>query len=182
MKELIIDTETTGLIQGKDRIIELAIIEFKLNKSIKKIYHSYFNPESAKVSEGALRVHGITNEFLKSWPRFELEAGKILHIIDDNELIAHNARFDKQMLLHEFKLAGEPKPNARWHDTLELAKLLNPRGSNSLRALCKKYKIKSETNKHSALLDCELLALLYNRLLNIWIRSARDESWFNDTI
>ncbi|ATY93517.1 DNA polymerase III subunit epsilon [Candidatus Hodgkinia cicadicola] len=181
MKELIIDTETTGLIQGKDRVIELAIVEFKFNRLIKKVYHSYFNPENVKVGARALEIHGITNEFLEAWPKFKDEANKILQIINNSKLVAHNVKFDKQMLLHELKISGVCEPEVHWCDTLKLARLLNPRGSNSLRSLCRKYKIRAATNKHNALLDCELLALLYNKLLNVWIQS-NNESWFNDTV
>lgn len=111
VKELIIDTETTGLDYKRDRIVELAIVEFKPRGPIKKVYHSHFNPEPIKVSKEALRIHGITNEFLSTKPKFESEANKITQIINNNKLIAHNADFDKQMLAHELKLAHLDIPN-----------------------------------------------------------------------
>lgn len=110
-RELIIDTETTGLDYKKDRIVELAIVEFKLRGPIRELYHSYFNPEPIKVSKDALRIHGITNEFLSTKPKFESEADKITQIINNNKLIAHNAEFDKQMLTHELRLAHLDMPD-----------------------------------------------------------------------
>ncbi|XXN13857.1 MAG: exonuclease domain-containing protein [Candidatus Hodgkinia cicadicola] len=182
MKQLIIDTETTGLDFKKDRIIELAIVEFKPRSPIKLLYHSYFNPEPTKVSKEAFIIHGIDNKFLETQPKFEVEAGKILQIVNNNKLIAHNAKFDKQMLARELKLANLSTLNAQWYDTLKLAKLINPNGLNSLRALCKKYKIKCASVKHNALTDCELLALVYKELLAKKIKLSCSESWFNENM
>ncbi len=111
MKELIIDTETTGLDLKRDRVIELAIVEFKLRGAIKELYHSYFNPEPVKVCGGALKIHGITNEFLSAKHKFKFEANAIAQIINNSTLIAHNAEFDKQMLTRELKLASLSEPN-----------------------------------------------------------------------
>ncbi|AUG33824.1 DNA polymerase III subunit epsilon [Candidatus Hodgkinia cicadicola] len=180
-KELIIDTETTGLDHNRDRIVELAIVEFKLRGPIRKLYHSYFNPEPIKVSKEALRIHGITNELLSTKPKFESEANKITQIINNNKLLAHNAEFDKRMLTHELRLARLDIPNVCWFDTLKLANSLNPSKSNSLRALCKKYKIKEINSKHDALSDCKMLALVYRALLNSQLQTACAGSWFNNS-
>ncbi|XXM93378.1 MAG: exonuclease domain-containing protein [Candidatus Hodgkinia cicadicola] len=181
MREIIIDTETTGLNPRKDRVIELAIIEFKLHGPLKELYHSYFDPAPVEVSKGAFEIHGITNEFLKAQPKFKAQAKEVLQLVKGSKLIAHNAKFDKQMLTRELKLADLVMPNTCWYDTLKLAKLLNPSGSNSLRALCKRHKIGDASAKHNALSDCKLLALVYRTLLAMWAQLSCNESWFNNS-
>ncbi|XXM90202.1 exonuclease domain-containing protein [Candidatus Hodgkinia cicadicola] len=181
MRELILDTETTGLTEN-DRIIELAVMEFKLNKPAKKLYHSYFKPGSTRVSKEAFKIHGVSDEFLKTQPEFKTEANKILKTINCNKLIAHNAEFDKRMLMREFALANVHMQDVCWLDTLELARTLYPRSPISLRTLCKRYKIKVAATKHDALFDCKLLSLVYSALLKTWKQRLQDESQFNKSV
>ncbi len=108
MKEIIIDTETTGLSFKSDRIIEIACIELINGKQTSRTYHSYFNPWPAKVSKIALKIHSLSNEFLSDKPLFKDEANQFLDFVNNHALIAHNARFDAGMLNHELKLAGKP--------------------------------------------------------------------------
>ncbi|WGS83376.1 MAG: exonuclease domain-containing protein [Candidatus Hodgkinia cicadicola] len=178
-----LDTETTGLNTKYDRIVELAIIELKNGKTTNQVYHSHFNPHPNKVSKSAFAIHGLSNEYLSSQPKFQEEAQRILRFVKQGKLIAHNAKFDLEIVNHELVLIGLAAiEQPRWYDTLKLARLLYPSGSNSLRALCKRFKIKVDTTKHDALTDCEMLAKVYAMLLTEKARREIDNSWFNNKL
>ncbi|XXM93696.1 exonuclease domain-containing protein [Candidatus Hodgkinia cicadicola] len=182
-RELVLDTETTGLNTKLDRVVELAIIELKNGKTTNQIYHSHFNPHPNKVSKSAFAIHGLSNEYLSSQPRFQEEAQRILQFVKQDKLIAHNAKFDSEIVNRELALVGLATiEQPRWYDTLKLARLLYPNGSNSLRALCKRFKIKVDTAKHDALTDCEMLAKVYAMLLAEKARRQIDCSWFNSAV
>jgi DNA polymerase-3 subunit epsilon len=166
MRQILIDTETTGLhVSEGHRVIEIAAVEMKNREKTGKFLHYYLNPGRA-VDEGATRVHGITNEFLKDKPHFSSIAEPLFQFIDGAELIIHNAPFDLGFLNQEFSLC---KPgwiglsaHCRVLDTLVLAREKHQGARNSLDALCKRYKISNTHRKfHGALLDAELLADVY---------------------
>lgn len=165
MRQIILDTETTGLdpAQGH-RIIELAALELVNRRLTGNRFHRYLNPER-EIDEGALEVHGLTVEFLADKPRFADVADEFLAFIHGAELVIHNAPFDMGFLDHELALIGrEPLLNhcAGVVDTLKLARELNPGQRNSLDALCKRYGVdNSNRTLHGALLDAELLAEVY---------------------
>jgi len=165
MRQLIIDTETTGYdFRLGDRIVELAAVELIDGKLTGRHFHCYINPERT-IDPGAIAVHGLTPEFLSDKPRFGDIAAELIAFVKDAELIAHNASFDVGFLSNELELVGlesvaELCPSVI--DTLALAKGLHPRQKNSLDALCSRYGIStSERNRHGALLDANLLAEVY---------------------
>ncbi|PIM95697.1 DNA polymerase III subunit epsilon [Candidatus Hodgkinia cicadicola] len=161
--EIVIDTETTGLDLKHDRVVELAAIEIKNGKRTSRIFHSYFNPFPVKVNDSAMAIHGLTNEFLSTKPKFEERVDQFLDLIKNQQLIAHNATFDSTMINNELKRIGLACiPTNQWIDTLKLARTLFPGKRNSLAALCKRYKLKQERQAHSAIGDCETLLTLYN--------------------
>jgi len=169
MIEVILDTETTGLISGKDRIVEIACIELVNHFPSKKIFHQYLNPEGTKVTQGAFETHGYTDEFLSTKPKFKDIAKDFLDFINNKKLIIHNAEFDVGMINFELKkLNLTPIDKSQVIDTLKLAKEKLGGGSSvSLDSLCKKFKIDySLREKHTALLDCELLAKVYVELID----------------
>lgn len=165
MRQIILDTETTGL-DPKDghRIIEIGCIELQDRCFTGNDFHVYINPERHIDSE-ALAVHGITAAFLADKPTFAAIANEFLTYIKDSEIIAHNAPFDIGFLNHEFSLLPEKVRITRYAkvlDTLELARKKHPGQRNSLDALCKRYKIdNTKRNLHGALLDARLLAEVY---------------------
>ncbi len=160
IREVIIDTETTGLNPKKDRIIEIAAVEL-INKQITgKQYHSYFNPEPVQVSTEAFKIHNISNEFLKTKPKFAQEVNKLLKFINNDVIIAHNARFDIEMINSELEKLNLTINKSNIIDSLELARKLFPGKSNKLQTLAKRYKLTTE-KAHSAINDCKLLAKLY---------------------
>jgi DNA polymerase-3 subunit epsilon len=166
MRQIILDTETTGLHpeQGH-RIIEVGCVEMINRKLTGKYYHQYINPQR-EVEEGAFAVHGISNQFLADKPVFATVAVELRNFIQDAELVIHNAPFDVGFLNHEFKLHN-PAFTAvtdfcRIIDTLVLAKQLHVGQRNSLDALCKRYEVdNSQRDLHGALLDAHLLAKVY---------------------
>ena len=165
MKEIILDTETTGL-STKDghRIVEIGCIELDDLISTKKKFHCYLNPER-KVSEKALKVHGYTDEFLSTQKKFKEVVAEFLAFIKNKRLIIHNAEFDLDHLNHELRLLGKEKINNEVVDTLILARDKFPGSPISLDALCKRYRIdNSIRTKHTALIDCDLLAKVYINL------------------
>ena len=169
MIEVILDTETTGLISGKDRIVEIACIELINHFPSKKIFHQYLNPEGTKVTKGAFETHGYTDEFLSTKPKFKDIAKDFLDFINNKKLIIHNSEFDVGMINFELKkLNLTPIDKSQVIDTLKLAKEKLGGGSSvSLDSLCKKFKIDySLREKHTALLDCELLAKVYIELID----------------
>ena len=168
MRELVLDTETTGL-DPKDnhRIIELACVELVNYIPTGVSWHWYFNPER-DVPKAATDVHGLTNAFLADKPLFSALANEILAVLDGARLIIHNAAFDVGFLNHEFGRLNIPAPISmeRVTDTLALARRKHPGSPNNLDALCRRYGIDNGARtKHGALLDSELLADVYLRLI-----------------
>ncbi|WP_404299329.1 DNA polymerase III subunit epsilon [Alicycliphilus denitrificans] len=167
-RQIVLDTETTGLsAEGGDRIIELGCVELLSRKLSGNNLHLYFNPERDS-HEDALKVHGISNEFLKDKPRFAECVKDILEYLQGAELIIHNAGFDIGFLNKELELVGLP-PLAtyvdRITDTLAMAKEMFPGKRNSLDALCDRLEVDNSGRQlHGALLDAELLADVYINL------------------
>ena len=167
MREIILDTETTGL-STKDghRIVEIGCIELIDLVPTKKVFHTYINPERS-VSKDAFDVHGYTDEFLSSKKKFSEIADDFLKFIDNAKIVIHNASFDISFLNNELSLCGKnliKKDNVL--DTLEIARNKFPGSSNSLDALCKRYQIdNSKRTKHTAVIDCELLSKVYVNLI-----------------
>ena len=162
MRQVVLDTETTGLDprQGH-RIIEVAAIELDGRKVSKRTFHRYINPER-DIDEGAAAVHGLTLDRLQDEPRFIEVAPALLEFIAGAELIIHNAPFDIGFLNAELALAGLPLLENPVIDTLKVAKELHPGKKNNLDALCDRYQIdNSHRTLHGALLDTELLAEVY---------------------
>ena len=167
MKEIILDTETTGLsVKEGHRIVEIGCIELDNLIPTQNKFHCYLNPER-KVSEKAFEVHGYTDEFLSKQKKFSQVADEFLNFIKDKKLVIHNAGFDLSHLNHELNLLGKEKIDNEIIDTLTLARDKFPGSSISLDALCKKYRIdNSKREKHTALIDCDLLSKVYVNLLD----------------
>ena len=168
MKEIILDTETTGLsVKDGHRIVEIGCIELDNLVPTKNIFHCYLNPER-KVSEKAFEVHGYSDKFLSDKKKFFEIADEFLNFIKDKKIIIHNAEFDISHLNNELYIAGKPKINKEnTVDTLDLARNKFPGSGISLDALCKRFRIdNSKREKHTALIDCELLAKVYINLLD----------------
>ncbi len=167
MKEIVLDTETTGLlVKDGHRIVEIGCIELDNLVPTKNIFHCYLNPER-KVSEKAFEVHGYSDEFLSNKKKFSDIADIFLDFIKDKKIVIHNADFDIGHLNNELKLLGRnelKKDNIV--DTLEIARNKFPGSGISLDALCKRFRIdNSRREKHTALIDCELLSKVYINLL-----------------
>jgi DNA polymerase-3 subunit epsilon len=165
MRRVVLDTETTGLNAALgDRIIEIGCIEILNRRVTDNHFHSYVNPER-KSEEGALKVHGITGEFLQGKPKFREIAAEFLEYIRGAELIIHNAAFDLEFLNRELDLAKLPPIEehcASVVDSLALARELHPGKKNSLDALCERYQVdNAHRTLHGALLDASLLAEVY---------------------
>ena len=190
MKEIVIDTETTGLtVKDGHRIVEIGCIELDELIPTQKKFHCYLNPER-KVSEKALEVHGYTDEFLSNQKKFNEVVDDFLRFIDGKRLIIHNAEFDLSHLNNELKIIGKEKLKNEVVDTLILAREKFPGSSISLDALCKRYRIdNSKRSKHTALIDCDLLAKVYINLidqkeptLNFQVRDEKmSESYIKNT-
>ena len=168
MKEIVLDTETTGLsVKDGHRIVEIGCIELDSLVPTKNIFHVYLNPER-KVSEKAFEVHGYSDEFLSSKQKFLEVVEDFLSFIEDKKIIIHNAEFDIGHLNNELSLIGKPRiSNSNIIDTLELARNKFPGSGISLDALCKRFRIdNSKREKHTALIDCELLAKVYINLID----------------
>ena len=168
MKEVVLDTETTGLeVKDGHRIVEIGCIELENLIPTSKKFHCYLNPER-KVSEKALEVHGYTDEFLSDKSFFKDIVDEFLEFIKDKKLIIHNAEFDLTHLNNELQLIGKNKINKNSIiDTLDLARDKFPGSGISLDALCKRYRIdNSKRKKHTALIDCELLSRVYINLID----------------
>ena len=167
MKEIVLDTETTGL-QVKDghRIVEIGCIELDNLIPTKKNFHCYLNPER-KVSAKALEVHGYTDEFLSKKKKFIDIVDEFLEFIKNKRLIIHNAEFDISHLNNELKIIGKETLDNEVVDTLTLARDKFPGSSLSLDSLCKRYRIdNSKRTKHTALVDCDLLSKVYINLID----------------
>ena len=167
MKEIVLDTETTGIsVKEGHRIVEIGCVELENLVPTKKTFHCYLNPET-KVSEKALEVHGYTDEFLSKQVKFIEIVDKFLEFIDGKRLVIHNAEFDLDHLNNELRLLGKSTIKNEVIDTLVLAREKFPGSSINLDALCKKYNIdNSKRTKHTALIDCDLLSKVYINLLD----------------
>ena len=167
MKEIVLDTETTGLsVKDGHRIVEIGCIELENLIPTENKFHCYLNPER-QVSEKALAVHGYNNEFLSKQKKFKEIGDQFLEFIKDKKLIIHNAEFDLNHINNELKLFGKKKLNNDIVDTLILARDKFPGSPASLDALCKRYRIdNSRRTKHTALVDCDLLAKIYINLID----------------
>ena len=167
MKEIILDTETTGLsVKEGHRIVEIGCIELENLVPTNNNFHCYLNPQR-KVSEKALETHGYTDEFLSDKKKFKEIADDFLLYINGKKLIIHNAEFDLLHLNNELKIAGKDSINNEIIDTVVLARDKFPGSSNSLDALCKRYRIdNSKRKKHTALIDCDLLSKVYINLID----------------
>ena len=167
MKEIVLDTETTGIsIKEGHRIVEIGCIELDNLIPTNNKFHYYLNPER-KVSEKALEVHGYTDEFLAKQKKFNEVADQFLEFIKDKRLIIHNADFDLGHLNNELTVLGKNRIDNEVVDTLALARDKFPGSPVSLDALCKRYRVdNSKRTKHTALIDCDLLAKVYINLID----------------
>tara|TARA_B100000242_G_scaffold292866_1_gene269327 strand:+ start:831 stop:1493 length:663 start_codon:yes stop_codon:yes gene_type:complete len=168
MKEIVLDTETTGLsVKDGHRIVEIGCLELENLIPTKNFFHCYLNPER-KVSESALKIHGYTDKFLSDKKKFFDIADDFLNFIKEKKIIIHNAEFDIGHLNNELRLIGKgPINKENVIDTLELARNKFPGSGISLDALCKRFRVdNSRRKKHTALIDCELLAKVYINLLD----------------
>ncbi len=166
MREIVWDTETTGIMPGDGhRIVEIGAVELYNRTLTGKIFHTYLDPQRA-MPKDAERVHGLSSEFLTGQPIFEQVIDDFLAFIGDAPLVAHNAAFDMEFLSWEMKRAGmQPVPMSRAIDTLELSRKAHPGAKHTLDAMCNRYGVDlSARTKHGALLDAELLARCYIEL------------------
>ena len=168
MIEIVLDTETTGIsIADKHRIVEIGCIELENQIPTNKIFHVYLNPQRT-VSEDAFKVHGYSNKFLADKKKFSDISSDFLNFIKNKKIIIHNAAFDLSFLNYELRLINQKAINKEnVIDTLELARQKFPGSQNSLDALCKRFNIdNSKREKHSALVDCQLLREVYINLVD----------------
>tara|TARA_B100001063_G_C16752788_1_gene551233 strand:+ start:1435 stop:2103 length:669 start_codon:yes stop_codon:yes gene_type:complete len=167
MKEIILDTETTGLsVKDGHRLVEIGCVELENLVATKKNFHCFLNPER-KVSEKALEVHGYTDDFLSDKDKFKDIVDDFLLYIKDKRLVIHNAEFDLAHLNNELKILGKEPLKNEVVDTLVLARDKFPGSPINLDALCKRYRIdNSKRTHHSALIDCELLSKVYINLID----------------
>ena len=167
MKEIVLDTETTGIsVKEGHRIVEIGCIELENLVPTKNKFHYYLNPER-KVSEKAFEIHGYKDEFLSKQKKFKDIVSELLDFIKNKRLIIHNADFDITHLNNELSLTGNKKLSNEIVDTLSLAREKFPGSSVSLDALCKRYRIdNSRRTKHTALMDCDLLTKVYINLID----------------
>jgi DNA polymerase-3 subunit epsilon len=167
MREIVFDTETTGLDpKNGDRVVEIGMIELANHIPTGRTFHRYVNPERAMPTE-ALRIHGLDDTFLADKPVFAAVVDELLEFIGDATLIAHNSEFDMAFLNAELARIDQiAVPNDRVIDTLMLARRRHPAGPNSLDALCNRYQIDTRRRTlHGALLDAELLSEVYIELI-----------------
>tara|TARA_B100001093_G_scaffold372335_1_gene357276 strand:+ start:2854 stop:3519 length:666 start_codon:yes stop_codon:yes gene_type:complete len=167
MKEIVLDTETTGIsVKEGHRIVEIGCMELDNLVPTKNKFHCYLNPER-KVSEKAFEVHGYSDDFLSKQKKFSHVVEEFLKFINGKKLIIHNAEFDLSHLNHELEILGKDKINNEIIDTLALARDKFPGSSISLDALCKRYRIdNSKRIQHTALVDCDLLSKVYINLID----------------
>jgi DNA polymerase-3 subunit epsilon len=167
MREIVLDTETTGLDPGQgDRLVEIGCIELVNRFPTGKTFHCYFNPERDMPAQ-ALAIHGLTGEFLKDKPLFAHKVDELIAFLGEAQLVAHNAMFDHGFLNAELERAGRGGVSReRMVDTLLIARRKHPGGANRLDDLCVRYAVdNSRRTKHGALLDAELLAEVYVELI-----------------
>ncbi len=167
MKEIVLDTETTGIsVKEGHRIVEIGCIELENLIPTKNKFHCYLNPER-KVSEKALEIHGYTDDFLANKKKFKEISEEFLNFIKDKKIIIHNAEFDLAHLNNELSLLGKESIKNQIVDTLFLARNKFPGSPASLDALCKRYRIdNSKRKQHTALIDCDLLSKVYINLID----------------
>ena len=167
MREIVLDTETTGIsVKDGHRIVEIGCIELDNLIPTQNKFHCYLNPER-KVSEKAFEVHGYSDEFLSKQKKFSEVADNFLKFIKDKRLVIHNAEFDIAHLNNELQLFGKNKIQNEIVDTLTLARNKYPGSQASLDALCKRFRIdNSKRSYHTALIDCELLSKVYINLID----------------
>ena len=167
MKEIVLDTETTGIsVKEGHRIVEIGCIELDNLVPTKNKFHCYLNPER-KVSEKAFEVHGYSDSFLSDKMKFREIADDFLRFIKDKRLIIHNAEFDLSHLNNELQIIGKNKIDNEVIDTVSLARNKFPGSQISLDALCKRYRIdNSKRVQHTALIDCDLLSKVYINLID----------------
>ena len=167
MKEIVLDTETTGIsVKEGHRIVEIGCIELDNLIPTKNKFHCYINPER-KVSEKAFEVHGYNDDFLSKQKKFSEIVEDFLEFIKDKKIVIHNAEFDLSHINNELKILGKKEINNEVIDTLILARDKFPGSPSSLDALCKRYRIdNSRRVKHTALIDCDLLAKVYINLID----------------
>ena len=167
MKEIVLDTETTGLsIKDGHRLVEIGCIELDDLIPTGKKFHCYLNPQR-KVSESALKVHGYTDQFLSKQKKFIEIVDDFLEFIKEKKLIIHNAEFDLSHINNELKILGKKEINNEIIDTLILARDKFPGSSINLDALCKRFRIdNSKRTQHTALIDCDLLTKVYINLID----------------
>ena len=167
MKEIVLDTETTGIsVKEGHRIVEIGCIELENLIPTKNKFHCYLNPER-KVSEKAFEIHGYSDDFLSKQKKFKEIEGEFLEFIKDKRLIIHNAEFDLAHLNNELLLSGKDKIKNEIIDTLVIAREKFPGSQVSLDALCKRYRIdNSKRINHTALIDCDLLSKVYINLID----------------
>ncbi|MFC4624460.1 DNA polymerase III subunit epsilon [Daeguia caeni] len=191
MREIVFDTETTGLERLEDRVIEIGGVELINRFPTGRTFHKYINPQGRQVHPDALAVHGISNEQLEDKPVFAEIVDEFLEFIDGAKLVAHNAMFDIGFINAELERLGKPEiPAERVVDTLALARRKHPMGPNSLDALCKRYGIdNSHRTLHGALLDSEILAEVYIELiggkqtaLGLTIETGTDQAENTDNV
>ncbi|WP_029086302.1 DNA polymerase III subunit epsilon [Brevundimonas aveniformis] len=166
MREIVLDTETTGFnARGGDRMVEIGCIELENLTPTGRTFHKLINPERV-IGPEVVRVHGITNEKVRDAPRFAEIADELLAFVGDAPVVAHNAGFDRSFVNFELETAGRAViDDAQWVDTLQLAQKRFPGMSNSLDALCKRFKVSlTERTLHGALIDARLLASVYLEL------------------
>ena len=178
-RQIVLDTETTGLEPSQGhRVIEIGCVELINRRLTGNNYHQYLQPDR-EIDEGALQVHGISNEFLKDKPRFNDIVDDLMNYLKGAELVIHNAPFDVGFLDHELKLAGEHygliKDHCTVTDTLVMARKMHPGQKNNLDALCKRYDVNnSQRDLHGALLDAEILSDVYLRMTGGQVGLALD--------
>ena len=167
MKEIVLDTETTGLsVENGHRIVEIGCIELDNQLITSNHFHCYLNPQR-KVSDEAFKVHVYSDEFLSDKKKFQEIADEFTNFIKDKKLIIHNAKFDLSHLNNELKIIGKNKIDNEVVDTVSLARNKFPGSQISLDALCKRYRIdNSKRVQHTALIDCDLLAKVYINLID----------------
>ena len=188
MRQIVLDTETTGLeTSANHRIIEIGAIELINRKHTNQSFHVYINPER-EVDEGAASIHGMTLEDLKDKPLFKDVVDDLIQFIDGTELIIHNAPFDVGFLNHEFSLLSNQSPTVedlcKVTDSLVLAREFHPGQRNNLDSLCKRYGIDNSLRTlHGALLDAEILADVYLAMTGgqITFLADSDEINFNNS-
>ena len=162
MREIVMDTETTGLDPNSgDRIVEIGAVELFNHMPTGKSYHQYINPQR-DMPEGAFAVHGLSAEFLSDKPLFQDIAQAFIDFIGESKLVIHNAAFDMKFINAELKWIERPElPWAQALDTLAIARKKYPGAQNSLDALCRRFSIQTERELHGALLDSEILSEVY---------------------